>query len=96
MYTTVRRYENVTDPRQVARIVQESFLPIVSDLPGFVAYYFVDAGAGAMVSISVFQSKEGAEESNRRAAVIVREKLASMMPASPQITEGEVVATKAR
>jgi hypothetical protein len=28
--------------------------------------------------------------------VIVREKLASMMPASPQITEGEVVATKAR
>ena len=96
MYTTVRRYENVTDPRQVGRQVEESFLPIVSDLPGFIAYYFVDAGGGVMLSISVFQSKESAEESNRRAAVLVREKLASAMPAAPQISAGEVIVHKAR
>ncbi len=96
MYASVRRYENVTDPRQVGRQVQETFVPIVSDLPGFVGYYFVDAGDGLMLSISLFESKESAEESNRRAAVVVREKLAGSMPTAPQIAAGEVVVHKAR
>ena len=46
MYTTVRRYENVTDPRQVGREVEQSFLPIVSDLPGFVAGTAIYATTG--------------------------------------------------
>jgi hypothetical protein len=76
--------------------VQEAFLPVVSDIPGFVAYYWVDAGGGVMLSVSVFESKEGADESNRRAAVVVREKLATYLPNPPQITAGEVAAQKTR
>jgi hypothetical protein len=48
MYATVRRYEGVSDPSEVARIVNEGFLPIIREIPGFVDYYFADAGDGVM------------------------------------------------
>ena len=42
MYVTVRRYEGVTDPSEVTRLVDEGWLPIISEMPGFVAYYMVE------------------------------------------------------
>jgi hypothetical protein len=39
MYATVRRYEGVTNPSEVARLVNEGFLPIIRKIPGFVDYY---------------------------------------------------------
>jgi hypothetical protein len=95
MYATVRRYEGVTNPGEAGRLVKETFLPVISEIPGFVAYYWVDAGGGVMISTSVFQDKAGAEESNRRAAAVVRESLAPLLPNPPQVTEGEVVTHKA-
>lgn len=41
------------------------------------------------------QDKAGAEESNRRAAAVVRESLAPLLPNPPEVTAGEVVAHKA-
>ncbi|MFD7561312.1 hypothetical protein ACFV9E_43400, partial [Streptomyces sp. NPDC059835] len=60
--------------------------------PGFVAYYWIDAGGGVMVSTSVYEDRAGAEESVRRAAEFVRDNLASLLPNPPQVTAGEVVA----
>ena len=94
MYAAVRRYEGVTDPKEVARHVQEEFLPIISQMPGFVAYYCVDAGDGVMISTSVFEHKEAEEESNWRAGQFVAQRDASLLPNPPQITAGEVVAHK--
>jgi hypothetical protein len=91
MYVTVRRYENVTDPKEAGRQVEEVYLRIVSDIPGFIAYYWVDAGSKVLLSVSVFQNKAGAEESNRRAAAVVKDKMASVLPTPPQITAGDVV-----
>ena len=95
MYVAVRRYEGVSDPQKVAQLVEEGFLPIISEMPGFVAYYCVDAGDGVMVSTSVFEHKDAEEESNFLAGEFVAEHLASMVPNPPQITAGEVVAYKA-
>ena len=95
MYVTVRRYEGVTDPSEAARLVEEGFIPIISELPGFVAYYWVDAGEGVMVSTSVFEHKDAEEQSNWRAGDSVAKNLASVVPNPPQITAGEVVAHKA-
>lgn len=92
MYATTRRYEGVADPGEAARLVNESFLPLISKVPGFVAYYWADAGGGVMVSTSVFQSREGVEESNKQAADWVRKNMAPLLPNPPQITAGEVVA----
>ncbi len=94
MYVTVRRYEGVTDPKEVGRLAREGFIPIISEMPGFVAFYFVDAGDGVMISTSVFEHKEAEEESNWRAGQFVAQREASLLPNPPQITAGEVVAHK--
>ena len=96
MYATVRRYEGVTDPSEAGRRVNEGFVPLISQIPRFVAYYWVDVGGGVVISTSVFEDKAGAEESNRRAAEWVRQNLAPLYPNPPQITAGEVVAYKAK
>jgi hypothetical protein len=94
MYATIRRYEGVTNATEAGRQVREKFLPVISEIAGFVAYYWIDAGGGVMISTSVYQDKAGAEESNRKAAAVVRESLAALLPNPPQVTAGEVVAHK--
>jgi hypothetical protein len=94
MYAAVRRYEGVTDPKEVARQMEEHFLPMISEMPGFVAYYWVDAGDGVVVTTSVFEHKEAEEETNWRAGDFTAQHIASLVPNPPQITDGEVVAHK--
>ncbi|MEU9863611.1 hypothetical protein AB0D99_22325 [Streptomyces sp. NPDC047971] len=93
MYAAVRRYEGVTDPAEAGRLVNEGFVPLLRQVSGFVAYYWIDAGDGVMVSTSVFQDRAGAEESVARAAEFVRENLASLLPDPPQVMAGEVLAS---
>ncbi|MFJ5268982.1 hypothetical protein [Streptomyces sp. NPDC088358] len=93
MYAAVRRYEGVTDSAETARLVNEGFVPLMRQVSGFVAYYWIDAGDGVMVSTSVFQNRAGADESNARAADFVRDNLASLLPNPPRVMAGEVVAS---
>ncbi|GAA2236682.1 MULTISPECIES: hypothetical protein [Kitasatospora] len=93
MYAAVRRYEGVVDPAEVGRRVSQGFVPLLRQVPGFVAYYWLDAGDGVMVSTSVFEDQTGAEESIKRAADFVRDNLASLLPNAPQVTAGRVVAS---
>ena len=94
MYVTIRRYEGVSDSAEAIRRINEGFLPLVSQIPGLVAYYCVDATAGVIISTSVFQDQASAEESNKKAADYVLENLKPMFPNPPQITAGEVVASQ--
>ena len=96
MYVAVRRYEGVRDAQKVAQLVEEDFLPIISEMPGFIAYYCVDAGDGVMVSTSDFEHKDAEEQSTFRAGEFVAEDLGLLSPNPPQITAGEVVAYKAK
>lgn len=96
MYAVVRRYEGVTDTQKLAPIVNESFVPIISEMPGFVAYYWVDAGDGVIVSTSVFEHKDAEEQSTFRAGAFIAEHLAPYYPNPPQVTAGEVEAYKTR
>jgi hypothetical protein len=97
MYAMVRRYDGVTNSREAGKRVNEGFVPLISQLPGFVAYYWVDAGSGVMISTSVFQDQASAQESNTKAEDWVRKNnMASMMPNPPQITAGEVISHKAK
>ena len=95
-YLTVRRYDGVPDSKQASRRVQEEFIPLISKLPEFVSYYWVDEGDGVMVSVSVFATRESEEQSNRLAADFVKQHIAPLLPNPPQITAGQVVATAAR
>ena len=91
-YLTVRRYEGVTDSKEAARRVQEGFVPLISKIAGFISYYWVDAGNGVMISVSVFATREAEEESNRVAADFVKQHIASLRPNPPRVTAGKVVA----
>jgi len=93
MYAVVRRYDGVTDPAEAGRRVRDEFVRILSGVSGFVAYYWVDAGDGVMLSTSVFQDQAGEEESTKRAADYVHANLEALLPNPPQVTEGHVVAS---
>jgi hypothetical protein len=92
MCVAVRRFEGVRDSQKVAK---EGFVPIISEMPGFVTHYTLDAADGVMVSISVFEHKDAEEESTFVAGEFVEEHLLPLLPNRPQITAGEVVAYKA-
>jgi hypothetical protein len=96
MYAAVRRFEGVTDTQKVVQVAEEGFVPIISEMPGFVAYYLVDAGDGVTVSTSVFENKDAEEQSTFRAGEFVAEHLEPLMPNPPQVTAGEVAAYKAK
>ncbi len=97
MYAVVRRYEGVTDPQKVAQLAEEVFVPVISEMPGFVAYYHVDAGDGVIASISVFEHKDAEEQSTFRAGeLMMEEHLAPLVPNPPQVTAGEVDVYKAK
>jgi hypothetical protein len=72
LWTTVRRYEGVTNPDEAAKRVREGFVPLISDHRGFVAYYWADAGDGVMFSTSVFEDQADEEDSNRLARISSR------------------------
>jgi hypothetical protein len=91
MYTTIRRYEGI-DPSRVDELMQrveQGFVPIVGQVPGFVGYYVIDAGGGVIASVSVFEDQAGADESVQRAANWVQS-MTDLIPNPPQITAGEV------
>ena len=95
MYATVRRYEGIRNPDELAKRVREGFVPLISEHRGFVAYYWVDdSEEGVMFSTSVFEDQADEEDSNRLAADFVKENLADLLPNPPTITAGHVVANK--
>src|SRR5918995_4465381 len=96
MHAVIRRYQE--DPGsvdEVTRGINEGFLPIIKDASGFQAYYVVDAGEGRLETVSVFEDRKGAEESTRMASVYISENMASLLPDSPEVLQGEVVAQEA-
>jgi hypothetical protein len=97
VYAAIRRYH--TDPDsldEVVRQVNEGFVPLISDMQGFVAYFALNAGQGEFGTVSVFEDQASAEESNRVAEDWVNENLGELLPTPPDYAAGEVVAYKAK
>jgi len=85
-----RRYK--TDSvAEVTKRVNEQFVPPIKGIPGLVAYYLVNTDHGAMTSVSVFETEEGQEESNRVAASWVKDGLGELV-GPVEVSAGEVTA----
>ena len=95
MYAAIRTYR-VTDAEELARRVRDEFVPMVRDVPGFVAYYVIDAGGGDLSSVTICDSREGVEESTARAADWVGERLGSLIESGPDVMAGDVIVDHAR
>lgn len=91
MYASIREYRT-KDNAEVARRAQEGFIPLVREVPGFSAYYMVDAD-DKFFTITVAEDERGVEASVSRAREWVQENAADLIEGSPSITNGEVVAS---
>lgn len=93
MHAVIRRYNAAHGAAGViADQVNAEFIPIVSQAPGFIAYYVIESGDGSLLSVSVFEDRAGADESTKAATAWVRENLGHKITTAPIITSGAVVA----
>ena len=89
-YMSVRRYTTSGPINVIVRIVTEGFVPIISDAPGFIAFYVVDGGDGSLASVSIFTDQAGADASNQMAAGYIAEHLAKRLTLQ-DVVAGSVV-----
>jgi hypothetical protein len=98
MFISIRKYKLTSQDAktrgELTRQINDLFLPQISKAPGFVSYYAVDGGSGTLATVSVFESKSGAEESSRLAADFVKKNLPALVSGPPEITSGEVIASQ--
>jgi hypothetical protein len=94
MHATIRRYDGVDQNRTVELTgkVNETLIPKLNKLAGFKGYYMIEDGNGVLSSLSVFDTREQADESTKVAATWLRdEKLETAFPNPPKITSGKIL-----
>jgi hypothetical protein len=95
MHATIRSYTGVDQNRkdELARKVNETLLPQLHELPGFVGYYLVDADNGVFTSVGLFETPEQGLESTKLVTRWIRdEKLETLIPSEPKIMSGKIIA----
>jgi heme-degrading monooxygenase HmoA len=92
MYMVIRRLKirpGLFD--EAVRLVENELLPLLRSMPGFVEYELLHIGEDEGLTISVFETQEQVEESNKRAAEWVKPR-AAQFAAGPYeiVTQGSV------
>jgi hypothetical protein len=87
MYVVLRRYSDHTVIDAVSAR-QADVEEVLRGVPGFVSYYGVRTGTGA-VTVTICQDQAGTTESTRRAAEWVRQNVTVAAGSPPEVTEGE-------
>jgi len=94
MYAVIRRTKPTTDPTmsadQMARRVEEELLPKLSKLPGFISYSVIDTNDRTLATISLFETREAAEQSTRAAKAWLKKNREAMGEPKLRVTTGEV------
>ena len=92
MFAVIRRYNTHEGAAEkIVQRVREGFVPLISALPGFVSYDVVRAADGSLLSVSVFETREAADASNRLASDWVHDNLASLIRTAPVILSGDLM-----
>jgi len=99
MYATIRRYSTKTSASdetvdQFKHRIEEKFLPTISDLPGFRSYAILRTGDKEIVSLTLFEDRQGAAEGTRKAAEFVAKDPFKEQLSPPEVIEGELLLLK--
>jgi hypothetical protein len=89
MYVSIRQ-SNGRNVAEFSRRVQEGFVPIVRQVPVFLAWYLVDGGGGALFTITMCDERAGVDASVSAAADWVEDNVADLVEGSPAVINGEV------
>ncbi len=91
MHVSVRKYVIRGSMDELLKRIREGFVPILRGAPGFKSYSVVRVRGNDVVTISMFENRAQAQESNVLAAEWVRENVASFVSGPPEIISGEMV-----
>ena len=92
MYAAMRQGKaKAGQAEELARRIKEGAIPIISDVPGFQAYYVVYAPDDTVTAISIFDDVAGAEEANRRALAWIEDNLAPLLISPVSAVAGPVI-----
>src|SRR5215831_9371210 len=92
VYAAIRQAKAKTGmAEELTRRIKEGAIPIISDVPGFKAYYVVYAPDDTVTAISVFNDYAGAEESNRRVLAWIEQNLAPLLAGPATAMAGPVI-----
>jgi len=91
VFTTIRRYRvKLGRADEAIRLAETELLPIVSAIPGYIAYQAVLDGPQAIVSVSTYSDRSAAALANTAAAQWDETSIASMIDGPARVTIGEV------
>jgi hypothetical protein len=71
--------------------VQEGFVPLLRQMPGFRGYYLLDGGPDVLITISMFDGVDEAVASNVAAADWVRNNVLEFTRGMPEIMIGNAL-----
>jgi hypothetical protein len=97
MFVTMRRYSpkngavNRASLELLRRQIQDEFLPIIEQVPGFRAYYVLKVDNREVVTLSFSDTPEGRAESSRCAAEYTLRNPLVYELGRPEVTECEVL-----
>ena len=97
MFLTIRRYSpkngaiNRASLELLRRQVQDQFLPVIQQVPGFRAFHMVSVADAELLTITVCDSPEGAADCTRCAAEYTMRNPLMYELGRPEVTDGEVL-----
>ncbi len=93
MYAAIRKYSIIPGAvEEVMRRIEGGFLPIISEASGYLAYYALRVGTNEVITISIFDTLTGAQESNPLAFEWVQKYITDLVQGGPEVTVGRVFA----
>jgi hypothetical protein len=92
MYAAIRQGKAEAGmAEELAARIKDGAIPIISDVPGFKAYYVIYAPDDTVTAISIFDDYAGAEESNRRGLAWIEQNLAPLLTGPATAVAGPVI-----
>jgi hypothetical protein len=96
MHVVIQRYRvRLGTVAEAARYADKWFLPLVREIPGFVACYLMAAGNGVLACIGLFETPEASHTAARLAQEWFGKEWGSFRPVPPEVIAGEVLAPAA-
>jgi Antibiotic biosynthesis monooxygenase len=97
MFVIVRKFRLTRgSAEEVARRVQESFVPLLRELPGFRSYHLFEGGPDVLISIRLFDTADAALASHEVAASWIRNNVLEFVKGMPEIMAGDVLVSESR
>jgi hypothetical protein len=92
MYLVIRKFSRMRTVREAARRAESGIGKLMKEATGFRGYYIFDAGDGVAGSVTLFDTREAAEEANEKALAWIHESLGDLIDRDPEVIAGEVLA----